>query len=84
MATPERPDHYFVVTAVWSDDTQGYEFVVDDETLMARFHDGQVWTGSEWDRPQGSLSDVDASLALQLTEILDRAGSVGATPPPSE
>lgn len=76
MATPERPDHYFVVAAVWNEEKQGYEFVMDDATLMARFHDGQAWDGEEWVTPEGNAHARDVSLALQLGDHLTMLGAV--------
>lgn len=80
MATPERPDHYFVVAAVWNDDRQGYDLLLDDDTLTARFHDGQAWNGSEWTVPTGRLSDLDSDLLHLLGEILSSAGVIVPTP----
>jgi len=72
MATPEKPDHYFVVVAVWDEMNRKYKFVLDDDTGTARFPEGYIWDGSEWHATTNNsdLEEVDYDLGVTLAELL--------------
>lgn len=73
MASIAKPDHYFVVVAVWDEETEKYRFVLDDDTLTARFADGHIWDGSEWGTATNDkvLSEFDFNLGLKLAQLIE-------------
>jgi hypothetical protein len=71
MDKDSKPDHFFVVTAVWSDEKNDYEFIVDDDTLVARFPEGVMWTEDGWRHPTDvDESERDVALSERLTNLL--------------
>lgn len=71
MASIEKPDHYFVVVAVWDEDSQKYKFVLDDDSATARFPEGLLWDGASWNTTtREDLSELDFNLGIKLAELL--------------
>lgn len=64
-------EHYFVIK--WSKQN-GWE--LDTDTEMARFPDGTVWNGQEWEYPyegEGIYNDNNDLIATDLEEMLSEA-----------
>ena len=64
-------EHYFIVK--WSRAT-GWE--LDPESEEARFPDGTVWNGKEWELPyegEGIFNDYNDLITQQLQIILSKA-----------
>lgn len=62
-------EHYFVVKAVYNRDRQVYDFVIDDDTLVARFPEGSVWHDEQWHEHH---NDVVAARDWDLQQRLAR------------
>lgn len=64
-------EHYFVVK--WSRAT-GWE--IDPDTEEARFPEGTVWNGQEWEYPyegEGVFNDNNDLVTMDLEALLSRA-----------
>lgn len=60
-----KPDHYWVVVAFYNEDTERYEFRVDDEMLVDRFPEGSLFDGNRW-----IYSDLDGGTDWELSQDL--------------
>ncbi len=78
MATPEKPDHHFVVVAWYDWQTGVYKMTVDDDVMTARFPDGPIWDGQDWHSAQNPEEGTrDWELGESISNALDKYWNIG-------